>query len=122
MTHMKEDNIKDILHTNFECHSDESIQPIKCELIKTRTSKDRNLLKIVDIGHQLRLNILLNIVQATGIASLINYSKSTDEHTRLLYLYQESLIESCRDSIHQIKNSIVSTTPDNMSCLIRIRI
>ncbi|CAF2114138.1 unnamed protein product [Rotaria magnacalcarata] len=77
------------------------------------TSERRNFLKISDIDDSLRLNILLKTVQSTGVASLIDYPRTIDEHTRMLYIYLESQTDSCRNhSREEIKsrNSFISET------------
>jgi GTPase SAR1 family protein len=81
---------------------------IKCELIQGRTAQSQNLLEFVDIDHQLRLSIRLEMFKPTGIASVINYPRLIDKNTRFLYLYQESRIESCHDELYQLKNSMIS--------------
>ncbi|CAF1008819.1 unnamed protein product [Rotaria sp. Silwood1] len=96
----------------ISCKTDLSTsqKPLICVVHKGRTRDTENLLEIVGISYALRLSILLKIVQPTGIASLIDYPRVIDKHTRFLYIHQESRIESCQNHLIKVIKSYKSFT------------
>ena len=91
------DHVVGKLKHKFESKFEESTKPIKCRLTTECKTVCQNLLEYIGIEHHLRLSILSEITQTTGMASVINYSQSIDEYTRLFYIYHESRIESNQD-------------------------
>ncbi|CAF1199131.1 unnamed protein product [Rotaria sordida] len=105
-----EDNIKGKLGIKMKPQFYDAPKEMKCISINGRTPECQNLLKFVNIDHQQRLSILLEMTRATGIASLINYSQLIDKQTRLFYIYQEAYKELDKDHLHQFKKSVITST------------
>ncbi|CAF3166627.1 unnamed protein product [Rotaria sp. Silwood2] len=72
-------------------------QPI-CLLINGRTAECQNLLEMMKFDCELRLSIYLKLVPVNGIASLIDYPRRIDQHTRFIYFQYKTHTESCSDS------------------------
>ncbi|CAF3559269.1 unnamed protein product [Rotaria sp. Silwood1] len=62
-----------------------SYPPIKCEIKSGDKHENRNLLRLIDFPADLRLSVLSNLVEPTGIASVVNYPFVIDEYTRIFY-------------------------------------
>ena len=83
--------------------------PIVCVVYAGRTNDTEDLLKMVGIDEQMRLSIILKMVQPTGIALIFNHSKPIDQNTRFIYFRYETRIESCEiDWFKEIKSKKVS--------------
>ncbi len=61
--------------------------PIRCELIDGNKRKSQNLLEMIGIDGDVRLNILLNSTPRTGIAAIVDHPRPTDNYTRFLYIF-----------------------------------
>jgi hypothetical protein len=111
-----QDTIKGKLDMDLKSQRINLNEPITCRLHKGLTPETKNLLEIVDIDHSLRANIILKIIQPTGIASIIDYPQPIDQYTRFLYFYQTTLHESCYDDLikeikyHKLPISEISAT------------
>ncbi len=84
------DNIRGKLKVNITSQSQQLRDRTKCVYIQDWKHDAQNLLKFVDINHQLRLGILLQMTPTTGIASLVHHPRLIDTNTRLLYFYHAS--------------------------------
>jgi hypothetical protein len=62
-----------------------SSEPIQCYLIKGDSEECNNLLRIVGIQDELRLNILFNVTNRHGIAAVFDYPRVINKYTRFLY-------------------------------------
>lgn len=49
-----------------------------------KTTKSSNLLEILNIDEQLRLSLLLNLTQRTGLAAILDHSHAINDYTRIL--------------------------------------
>ncbi|UJR32246.1 hypothetical protein I4U23_019712 [Adineta vaga] len=87
------------LHCEDKRESKDLNGPIVCKLYHGRTIDSQNLLKMVGIDASMRLSIMLNLTQPTGIAFIINYSQIIDQYTRFLYIYHESRSESYKKNL-----------------------
>ncbi|CAM4938933.1 unnamed protein product [Rotaria socialis] len=59
--------------------------PVKCDLIDGRRKKSQNLLALIGMRENARLNTLLNFVPRNRLASIINHPYPMNEYTRLIY-------------------------------------
>ncbi|CAF1267357.1 unnamed protein product [Adineta steineri] len=94
-----QDEILGNVHNNMKAKTVISNDLVMCKLYHGRTYQTQNLLEMVGIDRQLRLSIILQIVQPKGIASIINYPRSIDTYTRFLYFRYQSSIESCHTDL-----------------------
>ena len=106
------DNIKGKLNIEMKSESHKLKNHMKCILIEGRKPDTRNLLKFIDIDHQLRLSIELKLVPATGIALLVSYSRSINAHTRFLYVYHETGIQSYGNRLHELRKPVTSSASE----------
>ncbi|CAF1341458.1 unnamed protein product, partial [Adineta steineri] len=103
-----QDEILGNVHDNMKAKTVILNHSVTCKLYHGRTYQTQNLLEMVGIDRQLRLSIILQIVQPNGIASIINYPRSIDKHTRFLYFRHQSSIESCHTDL--IKRQKLNTS------------
>ncbi|CAF1438780.1 unnamed protein product [Adineta ricciae] len=84
-----------------------------CTIEKGPIDEHVNLLRLIGIQNELRLNLLLDITKRVGIAAVLNYSRRIDEFTRFFYyskitrqergqLVEESENSQATDATHLI--------------------
>ena len=101
-----EDFVDEQLQVTTKSISSESKRSIHCELINGNTYKCRNLLQMIGIETDLRLNILLTSAPRIGIAALINYPDAPSQYTRFLSYTYVNRIEQLDDTTTEITNSL----------------
>ncbi|CAF1351723.1 unnamed protein product [Rotaria sp. Silwood1] len=79
------DHVLQSLSVNPSINPDYLYPPIKCEIKSGDKRENRNLLRLIDFPADLRLSVLSNLVEPTGIASVVNYPFVIDEYTRIFY-------------------------------------
>ncbi|CAF1468059.1 unnamed protein product [Rotaria sp. Silwood1] len=79
------DNI--FYHTYHKCQKQflEPSQPVQCKIVNGSVDSNFNILECIGIEPELRLSLLLNLTNRSGIAELLNYPHRIDQHTRFLY-------------------------------------
>jgi GTP-binding protein EngB required for normal cell division len=87
------DCVLEHLNLNSKQISPESDKPVSCELINGNTDKSRNLLQMIGIEADLRLNILLNPKLRTSVAAIIDHPHPLNEYTRFLHYTYVNRIE-----------------------------
>ncbi|CAF3072145.1 unnamed protein product, partial [Rotaria sp. Silwood2] len=75
--------------------------------IITNDSKDQklNILQMMGVENELRLSILLNIREKTGISAIIDYSYPINEYTRFFYYYYLDREEQLSNNPPKIQSS-----------------
>ncbi|CAM4829272.1 unnamed protein product [Rotaria magnacalcarata] len=77
-----------IVQTPSRSSPRETIQiedPVKCDLIDGSREKSQNLLALIGMRENARLNTLLNFVPRNRLTSIINHPYPIDKYTRLIY-------------------------------------
>ncbi|CAF4018775.1 unnamed protein product, partial [Rotaria sordida] len=57
----------------------------QCMIINGNNDQKENILKIIGVENELRLSILLNLRDKTGLSAIIDYSNPINEYTRFFY-------------------------------------
>jgi GTP-binding protein EngB required for normal cell division len=79
---------------------------VRCELIIGSIDKSQNLLKMIGIDDDLRLNIRLNVRPGNGIAAVINHPSPVGKYTRFLYFFYINREERLLDDPTKAKKSL----------------
>jgi GTP-binding protein EngB required for normal cell division len=107
-----QDTVLDGLTINDDSQEVDFNDPLRCKSIDDNMDKSQNLLKMIGIDDELRLNILLNPALRTRIAALVDHPRLTDKYTRFLYFFYIDREQRLPDDPTEVRKCVQSSLRD----------